>query len=467
MAARIPVLGDALSAISWAGDGPAPAALEDGRPAVLDDCGECGSGEWHPEMGEGFSVGVPRLANLGQFVVRHCCSGCGARLPRFQARTFLDGPPFGAEVLAPNPARSPADGIELVSLSRNTPNSRVFFQYPGVRVQDGWEVVPVTEPTIQDATTIDRHGDPDLMADFADEYLDQFEKLLPSGRLPDNLPPLMPALLLLVTSAELAIKAFHIRSGGPQPQSHSLTGLHSSLRAEHRDEAQRRFAASPVAAKLSEAGGHPPTIEGILGQYAATYDASSGVYTDCRYYAEPTTMLKSENLKGTNLVKASTPYPVFLPEIARALIDTFRNTTGAERLKRRGAAISDDIGGPGDGNHNHGKWRLIPSTLGLAAVVVAQNNSIGPDNEDLPAFREFKEQHPTPLALDWMHGGQRLLFYRAEPADPRDGTEVIGGLECRVVCDHAVGMHSRDLWLLAEQLDAPGGDGLGALPPRQ
>lgn len=239
---------------------------------MLDDCRECGSGDWRAKIAEGFSVGIPRLANLCQVAISYRCACCGATSPQRSTVPFSGGPPFGAEKLPPGPTRSAVSGVEHASLFRAAPGSRTGLSYSGVRSQDGWEVVPVFEPAIRAGALIDRHGDPDLMADFSEEYLDQFWKLLPSGRLPDSVPAIMPALLLLVTSAELAIKAFHIRSGGSQPPVHSLPGLYSSLDAEHREEAQRRFAASPVAAKLSEAGAEPPAVEGILGQYAATLE---------------------------------------------------------------------------------------------------------------------------------------------------------------------------------------------------
>ena len=244
-----------------------------------DDCRECGSGDWNAEIGEGFSVGIPRVASLGQCDIAYRCSRCGAKSPQWNSIPFSGAPPFGAEMLAADPARPAAGGIESVLLDGTTQISRIFLQYPGVRGPDGWEVVPVSEPTIQDATMIDRHGDPDLMADFAEEYLDQFWMLVPSGRLPHTIRAVMPALLLLVVSAELAMKAFRIRSDGSQPPSHSLTGLYSSLRAEHRDEAQRRFATSPMAGKLAEAGADPPEIEAILGQSTDTYEGRSSVFS--------------------------------------------------------------------------------------------------------------------------------------------------------------------------------------------
>ena len=55
-----------------------------------------------------------------------------------------------------------------------------------------------------------------------------------------------------------------------------------------------------------------------------------------------------------------------------------------------------------------------------------------------------------------MYGGNRLLFYRAGEEHPEDGKTVIDGLECKVWCTGRLGMHDRDLYLLADALEAPG-----------
>ena len=55
-----------------------------------------------------------------------------------------------------------------------------------------------------------------------------------------------------------------------------------------------------------------------------------------------------------------------------------------------------------------------------------------------------------------MYGGNVLLFYRAGEAHPEDGETVIDGLECKVWHDGKLGMHPRDLYLLADVLEAPG-----------
>ena len=64
------------------------------------------------------------------------------------------------------------------------------------------------EARIQTGTGVDQYGDPDLMTEFAKEYLKQHWVLLQPGRLPQTLVEVMPSLLLLVTAAELAMKAF-------------------------------------------------------------------------------------------------------------------------------------------------------------------------------------------------------------------------------------------------------------------
>ena len=369
--------------------------------------------------------------------------------------------------MAPPPRRplgSPGLRNEHARLDSRSGNSWSLLSYFGVRGDGDWELVPAREPTISDGSVIDQFGDPDLMADFAEEYLKQFWSVLPVGRLPSSVVEIMPALLLLVTAAELSLKAYWIRSEGEQKTTHSLPDLYRGLDSKYRAEIERRFCGSPVATRLLRLGEDAPSVEGLLRDYASTYSETSGVYVDARYYAEPTTMLKSDHLKGANLVKGNTPYPVFLPDIVRALIDTYRLHSGAERLRRRGGDVRDGIRGSGD--HNHGDWGLIPSSLGLAVVVVSQTASKDANYQDLPAFRDFKSLHTTVFTLDWMHGGNTLLFYRAAQNDRRDGIETISGLECRVISEEIVGMHSRDLYLLANELENAnsGTDGLGMLP---
>ena len=289
---------------------------------------------------------------------------------------------------------------------------------------------PTFEGTIQDGTVVDQHGKPELMVDFAEEYLRQFWTLLPIGQLPNRLMEIMPALLLLFTSTELALKAFWIRSNH-QLVGHSLTDLYQKLDPKHKRYIEGRFAVSEPCSILRALDGDVPTVEMILNVYSGTYGGASNVHMDARYYAEPTTMFReASGLRGANLVKGNTPYPIFLPYVVRSLVDAYRFYSGSEQLKRLGADLSED-GGNRD-KDNHGEWGLIPSSLDLVVLMVLQGNGMGFDGKEVAAFTAFKRLHPTGFIVDWMHGGNSLLFYRDGGLEFSDGKRVIDGLVCRV-----------------------------------
>ena len=72
--------------------------------------------------------------------------------------------------------------------------------------------------------------------------------MLQPGQLPQTLVGIMSSLLLLVTSAELALKAFLLRSEGNQPRTHDLVDLYGRLNAEHRAAVKSQFSISePVS----------------------------------------------------------------------------------------------------------------------------------------------------------------------------------------------------------------------------
>ena len=91
---------------------------------------------------------------------------------------------------------------------------------------------------------------------------------------------------------------------------------------------------------------------------------------DTRCFAEPTTMLREPSLKGGNLVK-DTPYPIFLPVVVQTMLDVYAFFSGAERLKRLGADVSH--GSRDSGNDQHGDWGLVPASVGLVVIRVAQH----------------------------------------------------------------------------------------------
>ena len=324
---------------------------------------------------------------------------------------------------------------------------------------------PVHEGRIQDGTVIDRYGNADLMAEFAREYLMQHSVLLQPGRLPQTLASAMPALLLLITSAELALKAFLLRSEGKQPHTHDLAELYSRLKPEHQAAIKDQLGESPPAAALTSLGLDVPRVNAILNTYADIYGNKRGTYQEAKFYAEPTSMLpKGSDLRDANLVKGNTPYPTFMPYVVQAIIDCYYYFSGLERLRRRGAEI--DKRTRRSASHNHGDWALKPASLSLATIVVSQRESKGSHYNDLPAFEEFKSRYPSGFQIDWMHGGSTLLFYDGTHSEPRDGTETNGQITYRVIFGEAVGLHSRDLDRLADALEAidDGDTPLGPLP---
>ena len=297
------------------------------------------------------------------------------------------------------------------------------------------------------------------MAEFAEEYLRQFRTLMPTGRLPGNLKEVMPALLLLVTATELAVKAFWIRSEKPLKTSHSLVELYQELDPAHKQEIERRFAGSESNLALSTLGADCPKVTHLLQLYSQTYGGESSVYMDVRYYAEPTTKLHS----GSNLVKGHTLYPIFLPDVVRALIDAYWFFSGPNRLGRLGADVLEGV--RESGNDNHGEWGLIPSSLGLVVVSVPQKAGMDAKGEELKVYEAFKMSHPTGLASDWKYGGNTLLFYRGGKREFSDGKQVIDGLECRLWSKGRLGLHPRELNRLADALEAAGSgaDSIGQL----
>ena len=137
--------------------------------------------------------------------------------------------------------------------------------------------------------------------------------------------------------------------------------------------------------------------------------------------------------------------------MVRSLIDAYRFYSGPERLRRLGADLSED--GGERNSDNHGEWGLIPSSPDLVVVVVSQENGKGLGGKEVGAFTEFKRLHPASFIVDWMYGGNTLLFYDDGGQVFPDGKRVIDGLACRVWHKGRLGMHEWDLHSLADALD--------------
>ena len=323
--------------------------------------------------------------------------------------------------------------------------------YSGVFAPGQNVLFPEHEGTLGGGHAIGRHGDPDLMAEFSAEYLKQYRAIVPKGSLPQTVSEMMPALHLLVNAAELAMKADLIRSDN-ESGGHSLGALYGHLDCRHKDEIARRFADSDLNVDLKSLGHDGTTVESVLGVYGQSFGESS-VYQDTRYFAEPTIRLRSESLRGGNLVK-TIPYPIFLPVLVQTMLDVYAHFSGAERLKRLGADVG--YGSRDPGSDQHGDWSLVPSSVGLVVIRFAQHVALDDRGEFREAFRRFEAARPPAYSTSWMYGGNSLLFYRAAKEHPVDGETVVDGLECKVWYDGRLGMHPRDLYLLADVLEAPG-----------
>ena len=428
-------------------------------------CPKCGSEDLRIEPISRFRLGMPHLSELQQAVVVVSCQPCRTS---FQLQVLgRNRTGFSHFMHLQNDGEPGSDGLQRghVRLSPDGNSCRTTVSFNFVHSSEQGVLWPVQEVGIEAGQVVDQYGDPYLMADFAKEYLKQHWILLQPGRLPQTLVEVMPALLLLVTSAELVLKAFILRSKGEQPRTHDLVELYDALEPEHRAEIETRYERCQLVAGLASLGVDGPQVKHTLRTYADIYGGKRGAYQEAKFYAEPTTMLPNSDLKGANLVKGNTPYPTFMPYLVHEIIECYQHFSGVERLRRRGAQIHERR--PGSTSHGHGDWALRPASLGLAVIVVSQQQSKDPHLDDLPAFAEFKSLHPTSFHADWMYGGSTLLCYDATDAKPRDGIEDITGIECRVISEEDVGMHTRDLDRLADTLTSidSGATALGPLPP--
>ena len=386
---------------------------------------------------------LPELRSPLEIVDPFACANCGREISfniRFVStdkRFALTGAPRG------KPAVERRNG-HVWSIDGQ---SAMSLNYPAVSVPGGNVLFPVHEGRLSAGRSIDRYGNPDLMAEFSAEYLKQYRVIVPTGRLPQSMTEMMPALHLLVNAAELALKADLIRSGRPCG-GHVLRNLYGELEDEHRDEVERRFAGAEPNANLNVLEADRPTVESVLRLYGQSFGGST-VYMDTRYLAEPTTRLRSQSLRGGNVIKEM-PYPIFLPVVVKTMLDVYAHFSGAERLKRMGADVGHGTRTPG--NDQHGDWGLVPASVGLVVIRVAQHVAWDENHADRDGFRRFKVTHPPGYTTSWMYGGQSLLFYRTNMDHPEDGETVIDGLECKVWYAGTLGMHPRDLYQLADAL---------------
>ena len=413
-------------------------------------CTKCTDQELIVKSAKVFRHGVETLKSLVKVEVHYVCLGCGQK--RAEERIIADTSELCIGLAERGDTQTAEVNRRNAMLNWSTDGRlHATVQFPAAYRVGENVLFPTFEGNVQDGTLIDRHGDPDLVLEFAEEYLNLYRSIMPTGRLPNSLIEMMPALHLLVTAAELAIKAYLIRADKVD-FGHSLQHLYEDLDPAHRNQIELRFARSKLNTNLTALGVEGATVKAILGVYDKTYGGESSVYKDSRYYAEPTTTFKrSSNLHGASLIKSHNPYPVFLPEVVRALIDTYQYFSGHERLRRLGGDVKYRAREPG--NDNHGDWGLVPSSLNLVVLSVPQRAGISAEGDKLKAFRKLLSKNPPSFRTNWMYGGNTLLFYGTGEQAYIDGHVKLNGVECRVWRHKRLGMHARDLYLLADVLE--------------
>lgn len=264
------------------------------------------------------------------------CAQCGTEVSRtLYPLVWQTGPP-----------PDPRDGFDQQNVCEEThfvigSGSRVQLRLSGVSHPSHRVIYPMNEGVAHPDHIIDQYGDPDLMAECADEYLNAYERISFCGSVPRHISVMMPVLNLLVNAAELAIKAHLIRTDTANIRGHSLTELYARMKAEHRKEVERRFwEIVPFRTALSKYGLDGPTACSVLRRYGGCgiNGRIFSVYAESRYFAEPTSRIKDESWKNASVLKVM-PYPIYLPFLIRALLDGYSYfSVGGDGAKTTGSA---------------------------------------------------------------------------------------------------------------------------------
>lgn len=132
---------------------------------------------------------LPQLASPVEIEVPHRCTKCGRKV----GGTVQFTPTNKKVVLPPGmegqpPAQSRHGHVHGLGGTTST-----FLNYPGVCRSGQTLLFPSHEGRLSAGHAIDRYGDPDLMAEFAAQYLKQYWAIVPKGRLPQTVSEMMPA----------------------------------------------------------------------------------------------------------------------------------------------------------------------------------------------------------------------------------------------------------------------------------
>ena len=219
-----------------------------------------------------FRFGLRILNNLVKKEREYVCPSCGQR-------TTDD--PFASDT----PVEHTVDGDtrtgdvrrRQVMLDNLSADRKDFMsvQFPAT-YQVGQNVLwPTFEGNVQDGTVIDRHGDPDLMLEMAEQYFKLYNATMTAGRLPSSLVEVLSALHLLVTAAELGFKACLTRDG-KDPAGHSLQAwsratLHT--RYFFRRSSLRRSICTDFSLDMSDSDDAEAMCSPALGNPAKTITA--------------------------------------------------------------------------------------------------------------------------------------------------------------------------------------------------
>ena len=374
-------------------------------------CPKCGNEELRVDPISRFRLGIPQFRELQQAVIVLSCLPCRTG---FQFMVRERGQlSFSHFMHLWNDDKPEQRGLRRghISLWSDASSRGASVDYDFVHSDEEGILWPMREARIQTGSVVDRYGDPDLMADFAREYLKQHRMLLRPGALPHTLVEVMPSLLLLVTAAELALKAFILRSKSEQTRSHDLVELYNSLDPEHQFAIEALFRRCQVCCGPHSHWRRCPSSAVRIGHLRRHLRRQArrlpGGQILCRAHNDAVRSQRAAG--GANLIKGNTPYPTFMTDLVEAIVHCYFHFSGLERLRRRGAQIQErklvSV------SHGHGDWALRPSSLGLAVIVVSQQESKDTNHNDLPAYTGFKSRHPTGLQADWMYGGSTLLFY--------------------------------------------------------
>ena len=99
--------------------------------------------------------------------------------------------------------------------------------------------------------------------------------------------------------------------------------------------------------------------------------------------------------------------------------------------------------------------------MSLVVLSVPQPAGVSAEGDKLQAFKNLLTDSSPAFSTKWMYGGNTLLFYADGAKDYIDGLGMLNGVECRVWRHKRLGMHARDLNLLADVLES--GATLGSL----